>query len=283
MSAEETLKQRQRAMWASGDFPRVSRETVAGLGPQLVEACEVRPGQRVLDVAAGTGNAAIPAAELGADVVACDLTPELFDAGRAEAAARGVQLAWAEADAEALPFADGEFDVVLSCMGAMFAPDHQAVADELVRVCRPGGTIGMINAAPGGWLAAFFKVLSAYAPQPPQARPPILWGDVAHLGELFGDRVDLGTPSALTLDIANFRDAADLCAYYKAHFGPVIAAYANVAGEPERTEALDRDLLDWAERMNREKPAGSAVFRFEYLLVVARRSPPGVVVGPPAG
>ena len=230
------------------------------------------PGQRVLDVAAGTGNAAIPAAELGADVVAGDLTPELFDAGRAEAAARGVELSWTEADAEALPFADGEFDVVMSCMGAMFAPDHQAVADELVRVCRPGGTIGMINAAPGGWLAAFFKVLGAYAPVPPQGRPPILWGDVAHLRELFGDEVDLGTPSALTLDIANFRDPADLCAYYKAHFGPVIATYANVAGDPERIEALDRDLLDWAERMNRDQPAGRAVFRFEYLLVVARRA-----------
>lgn len=112
----------------------------------------MRRGQRVLDVAAGAGNAAIPAAELGAEVVASDLTPELFDAGRAEAAARGVQLQWKEADAEALPFADGEFDMVMSCMGAMFAPDHQAVADELVRVCRPGGTIGMINAAPGDGL-----------------------------------------------------------------------------------------------------------------------------------
>lgn len=130
----------------------------------------------------------------------------------------------------------------------------------------------MINAAPGGWLAEFFRVLAPYAPpQPPPARPPILWGDVEHLRELFGDRLSFAEPSARTLDIADFRDPPDLCAYYKAHFGPVIARYRNVAGEPERLGALDRDLLGWAERMNREQPADRAIFRFEYLLVVARR------------
>jgi hypothetical protein len=157
-------------------------------------------------------------------------------------------------------------------MGAMFAPDHQAVADELVRVCRPGGTVGMINAAPGGWLAEFFAVLAPYAPPPPpDARPPILWGDLEHVRELFGDRVSLSQPSARTLDMAAFRDPAALCAYYRAHFGPVIAAYTNVAGEPKRLEALDRELLGWAERMNAEQPADGAIFRFEYVVIIAHR------------
>ena len=131
------------SVWALGDYPRLAREVLAGLGPALVEACRVEPGQRVLDVAAGTGVAAIPAARAGATVVACDITPELLAAGRVEAARAAVPVQWREADAQALPFADDEFDVVMSSIGAMFAPDHQQVADELLRVCRPGGVIGM--------------------------------------------------------------------------------------------------------------------------------------------
>ena len=267
-----TPKQRQRAMWASGDFPRVSRETVAPLGRELVAACGVRPGQRVLDVAAGAGNAAIPAAEAGAEVVASDLAPELFGAGRADAAARGVELVWREADAEALPFADGSFDVVMSCMGAMFAPDHEAVADELVRVCGRGGTIGMVNARPGGWLHEFFAVLAPYGRRPPAGAPgPMAWGDPEHVRELFGDRVDSLQTTPGTLEIDIFRDPSDLCAYYAEHFGPVIAAYRNVEGDAERRAQLDRDLLLWAERMDRDSPEGRTTYFFEYLVVVARR------------
>src|SRR5687768_3438284 len=129
-------KAQARAMWGLGDYHRFATETVWSLGPVLVEACGIAPGDRVLDVAAGSGNVAIRAAEAGATVVASDLTPENLEAGRREADARGVRVDWVEADAEALPFEDGEFDVITSCLGAMFAPDHQAVADELVRVCR---------------------------------------------------------------------------------------------------------------------------------------------------
>src|ERR687898_2526256 len=175
--ADTQIKAAARAAWALGDYHRFAKATVWEVGPVLVKACGISPGHRVLDVAAGTGNTAIRAAEAGAQVVASDLTPENFHAGRREAEAHGVELEWVEADAQALPFADGEFDVVTSSFGAMFAPDHQAVADELLRVCRSGGTIGMTNFTPEGLAAEFFGVFMPYAPAPPPgALPPGLWG-----------------------------------------------------------------------------------------------------------
>jgi ubiquinone/menaquinone biosynthesis C-methylase UbiE len=137
----------------------VAAELIPELGPELFRACGIRTGDRVLDVAAGSGNAAIPAARTGATVTASDLTPELFAAGRWIAEARGVEVEWVEADAEAMPFADNGFDVVMSCVGAMFAPDHQATADELIRLCRPGGTIGMINWTPDGFIGSMFATI----------------------------------------------------------------------------------------------------------------------------
>ena len=188
---ERDHKAAERAMWALGDYHTFAKQTVWELGPVLVEACGISAGQRVLDVATGTGNVAIRAAEAGAEVVASDLTPENFEAGRREARACGVELEWVEADAEALPFGDGEFDVVTSSFGAMFAPDHQKVADELLRVCRPGGTIGLLAFTPEGLGAEFFEAFARYAPPPPPgALPPILWGSEEHVRELFGDRVD---------------------------------------------------------------------------------------------
>jgi 2-polyprenyl-3-methyl-5-hydroxy-6-metoxy-1,4-benzoquinol methylase len=139
------LKARHRAMWAKGDYPDMVETFLLPLGPRLVEAAGIAPGMHVLDVAAGTGNASIPAAQRGASVTASDLTPELLDAGRQRAEAAGVSLGWVEADAEHLPFEDESFDVVISSIGAMFAPHHQETADELVRVCRPGGTIGLLS------------------------------------------------------------------------------------------------------------------------------------------
>ena len=159
MSADSELKARHRKMWASGDYPSMVETYLLPLGPALVEACGITAGMRVLDVAAGTGNASIPAAKTGADVTASDLTPELFDAGRRRAKAEGVELAWVEADAENLPFEDQSYDVVMSSIGAQFAPHHQVVADELVRVCRPGGTIGLLNWTPEGMAGALFRTL----------------------------------------------------------------------------------------------------------------------------
>jgi SAM-dependent methyltransferase len=260
-----------RAMWALGDYHRFATETVGGLGPVLVEACGVGPGNRVLDVAAGSGNVAIRAAEAGADVVASDLTPENFESGRREAAARGVELRWVEADAEALPFADGEFDVVTSSLGAIFAPDQRAVADELLRVCRPGGTIGMINFTPEGTGGEFFELMGRYAPPPPAgALPPTAWGSEDHLRELFGERV-----ASLEAVRREYCESAasprDYREFFKATFGPAVALYASLADQPERVDALDREFLEFAERSSRGAPDGRAVFPYEYLLVVARK------------
>jgi SAM-dependent methyltransferase len=270
VAADRKLKAATRAAWALGDYHRFAKATVWELGTVLVDACEVSPGQRVLDVAAGTGNTAIRAAEAGAEVVASDLTPENFDAGRREAKAHGVELEWVEADAEALPFGDGEFDVVTSSVGAIFAPDHQAVADEMVRVCRPGGTIGMVNFTPEGLISAFFGALAPYMPPPPpHALPPPLWGSEEHVRDLFGDRVEL-----LEMTRRHYVERADSPRGYvelcKETFGPVVAIYASLAEDPERAAALDRDFLEFATRANSGPPEGPAEFRYEYLLVVAR-------------
>jgi ubiquinone/menaquinone biosynthesis C-methylase UbiE len=259
-------------MWALGDYQRFARETVWELGSVLVEASGISRGERVLDVAAGTGNVAIRAAAAGAQVVASDLTPEHFEAGRREAAAHGVELDWVEADAEALPFRDGEFDVVTSSLGAIFAPDHQAVADELLRVCRPGGTIAMINFTPDGLAADFFGALGPYMPAPPPgALPPLLWGSEEHVRELFGDRVE-----SLDLERASYVEtAATPHAYvelFRETFGPVVAIRAGLADQPERLAAFDRELLGYATSSNRGEPHAQAEYRYEYLLVTARKA-----------
>jgi len=269
-AAESHHKAAARRMWALGDYHRFATQLVWEVGPVLVEACGISAGQRVLDVAAGTGNVAIRAAETGARVVASDLTPENFVAGRREAAARGVELEWVEADAEALPFGDREFDVVTSCFGAMFAPDHQSVASELLRVCRPGGTIGMANFTPDGLGGEFFELVGRHAPSPPAGtEPPVLWGSESHVRGLFGDRV-----SSLQLRRREYVERSpggpsDYCEFFKTTFGPMAGLYAGLAEEPDRVAALDRDFLDFATRANRGTP-DAAEYRYEYLLVLAR-------------
>ena len=269
--AGRELKAATRAAWALGDYHRFAKETIWELGEVLVRACGISADQRVLDVAAGTGNAAIRAAEAGAEAVASDLAPENFEAGRREAEAHGVELEWVEADAEALPFADGEFDVVTSSFGAIFAPDHQAVADEMLRVCRPGGTIGMLNFTPEGLISDFFGALAPYMPPPPPgALPPPMWGSEEHLRELLGGRVE-----SLEMTRRHYVETAtsphDYRELFKQTFGPVVGIYASLADEPERAAALDRDFLEFATRTNSGSPEGPAEYRYEYLLVVARK------------
>jgi SAM-dependent methyltransferase len=241
------------------------------LGPRLVDACGIGPGMRVLDVAAGTGNASIPAAQQGAEVTASDLTPELLDAGRRRAEAEGVALEWVEADAEHLPFGDGSFDVVMSSIGAMFAPHHQEVADELVRVCRPGGTIGLLSWTPEGMLGALFRTIGPFAPPPPPgAQPPPLWGSEDHLRELFGERIDFRSLERDVLEINVFEHPRDYGEHFKSRYGPAIAARANAqrnGREAEFDEALDRFCDEW-NRGSLE----DARFEKEYLLAVGTRA-----------
>lgn len=268
---DQDLKAATRAAWALGDYHRFAKETVWECGRELVEACGISTGQRVLDVAAGTGNTAIRAAEAGATVVASDLTPENFDAGRLEAAERGVDLDWIEADAEALPFQDSEFDAVTSSFGAMFAPRHQTVADEMIRVCRPGGTIGMLNFTPEGLFKDLFAALAPFMPPPPDdSQPPALWGREDHVEDLFGDRV-----ASLEMTRRHYVERAatpiDYREFFKETFGPVVATYASLEDQPERIEALDRGFLQFATRTNRGSGDGPAEYSYEYLLVVARK------------
>jgi SAM-dependent methyltransferase len=267
VAADRGLKTKHRAMWASGDYADVASVFTLGLGRILVEAAGVSAGDRVLDVAAGTGAVAVPAAEAGGHVTASDLTPELFEAGRTYAAEHGVHIDWQEADAETLPYTDNAFDVVLSCLGVMFAPHHQAAADELVRVCRPGGAIGLLSWTPEGFLGQLLRTMKPYVPAPPTgAQPPTLWGAEDHVRELLGDRVtDIRARTGL-LRVERFTDGAGFRDYFKHKYGPCIAAYRNVADDPERTAALDRDLADVARRHD----LGEGAMEWEYLLMTAR-------------
>lgn len=267
VDADRVLKAKHCALWASGDYVAVATELIPTLGPELVRACGVSAGDRVLDVAAGAGNAAIPAAAAGAVVTAADLTPELFDAGRRAAADRGVHLEWVEADAEAMPFADNAFDIVLSCVGVMFAPHHRAAADELVRVCRPGGRIGLINWTPTGFIGGLFATMKPYAaPPPPGASPPPLWGDEVHVAELFGDRVQDLAMHRQTVLLDRCTDPLEFREYWKRNYGPTIAAYAFNADKPEQTAALDQAFLDYLAGTRRD-----GRWEAEYLVVTATR------------
>ncbi|UXA16085.1 class I SAM-dependent methyltransferase [Mycobacterium sp. SMC-4] len=270
LDADRALKARHRALWASGDYPAVAAELIPSLGAELVRACAVRPGERVLDVAAGSGNASIPAAAAGAVVTAGDLTPELFDAGRRIAAERGVDLEWVEADAEALPFADNGFDVVMSCVGVMFAPHHQGAADELVRVVRPGGRIGLINWTPDGFIGGLFATMKPYAPPPPPgAGPPPLWGSEDHVRSLFADHVIDLTLQRRTVRMDHCATPLEFREYWKRNYGPTIAAYRFNQDRPDRVAALDDDLLSFLTDQNRADEPGRTAYDAEYLLVTA--------------
>lgn len=262
------LKQAHRKVWASGDFDRIA-ELILPVGRRVVERAGVSEGMEVLDVGAGTGNAAVPAAQAGAHVIASDLTPELFEAGRRRAEAAGVQIEWEQADAEDLPYEDGRFDAVLSTFGAMFAPTQDAAAAELARVCKPGGTIAMANWTPEGSVGDFFRLVGRHNPPPVNLPPPILWGDPDHVRRLL-------EPHGITVECEREivgQEAESPEAYvelFERFFGPVVMAKA--ALEPQgKWEAFKSDYLDLVRSENK---ADDGRFRLdaEYLLVLGRKS-----------
>jgi len=266
-AADKALKTKHAAMWASGDYSRVADEIVGSLGGLLVEAAEVRAGDEVVDVAAGTGTSALPAARCGATVTATDLTPELLAIGRQKADAEGLTVKWRTADAEHMPCDDAEYDAVLSCIGVMFAPHHQAAADELTRICRPGGRICVLSWTPEGFIGQMFATMKPYAPPPPPgASPAPLWGRADHVRALFGDRVIDLVARQQNLRVDRFTTGAEFRDFFKINYGPTIAVYRSISGEPEKVEELDAALAALGDR---HLTAGA--MDWEYLLVTGIR------------
>jgi SAM-dependent methyltransferase len=265
------LKAKHAAMWASGHYDAVATQLIAELGPVLVEATGIRTGDLVLDVGAGSGNVAIPAALAGARVIASDLTPELLEQGEAHARERGAVLEWQVADAERLPYDDGQFDVAVSAVGIMFAPHHQAAADELLRVVTPGGRIGLVSWTPAGFIGQMFATMKPFvAPPPAGVQPPPLWGDEDHVRGLLGDRVtDVRTEKRM-VRVTLFAEPADFREFFKTNYGPTIAAYKQQPDD-EKAAELDAALDGLAERFDVGE-SGYLVLEWEYLLLTARRA-----------
>ena len=261
------LKARQRAAWSSGDYAVVGT-TLQIVGEQLCEALDLRAGEAVLDVAAGNGNAALAAARRWCDVTATDYVPALLERARERAAGERLAMGFREADAEALPFAEASFDVVVSTFGVMFAPDQERAAAELVRVCRPGGRIGLASWTPDGFVGQLLGTIGAHLPPPAGTRSPALWGTEARLSELLGRHaVSIAAPTRSF--VFRYRSPAHWLEVFRSFYGPVLKAFA--ALEPPAQAALERDLLALVGRFNRVQD-GTVVVPSAYLeVVVARR------------
>jgi SAM-dependent methyltransferase len=260
------IKTRQRGAWSSGDYAVIGT-TLQIVGETLCEALDLRAGQRVLDVAAGNGNAALAAARRWCDVVATDYVPALLDRARERAAAERLDIAFREADAEALPFPERSFDAVVSTFGVMFTPDQDRAAAELVRVCRPGGRIGLASWTPTGFIGQLFKTIGTHVPPPPGARSPALWGTEARLAELFAPQAD--SIAAAPRDfVFRYRSPAHWLEVFRTYYGPVLKTFAALA--PPAQRALEADIMDLIGRFNRSDD-GTMVVPSEYLEVVVTR------------
>ena len=257
------VKQRQQATWSSGDYHMIGTQIVI-VSELLIEALDVRSTERVLDVATGSGNAAMAAARRGCTVTGLDYVPGLLDRARARAQAEGLEIDYVEGDAEALPFDDGTFDVTTSVFGSMFAPDQEQAARELVRVTRHGGRIGLVAHTPEGFIGQLFKINAAHVPPPAGLRSPIQWGTESRLRELFGDAVAELTVVKREL-VFRERSPQAFLDYWRRFYGPTLKAFEAVgeAGRP----AFEADLLGLIERFNRADD-GTMVVPNEYLEAV---------------
>ena len=258
------IKGKQQQAWAAGDYAIVGT-TLQIVGESLCEAIDLRAGQRVLDVAAGNGNASLAAARRWCDVVSTDYVSALLDRARTRAGAECLSIEFKQADAEDLPFDDASFDVVLSTFGVMFTPNQDRAASELVRVCRTGGKIGLANWTPGSMIGELFKLIGRYVPPPAGVKSPALWGTEERLQELFGTRVSsfVATPRHF---VFRYRSAKHWLDTFRTYYGPMLKAFATLS--PERQSDLEQDLLDLARRHNRGGD-DSLIAPSEYLEVVA--------------
>jgi SAM-dependent methyltransferase len=262
----QAVKGRQQVTWSAGDYSRVGN-IILITAELLCEAVNPRAGQRVLDVASGSGNAALAAARRFTDVISTDYVPALLDEGRKRAEAEGLPMAFQEADAENLPFPDASFDVVLSTFGAMFAPDHEQVARELVRVCRPGGKIGMTNWTPEGFLGDFFRTMGKHVPPPAGVRSPMLWGSEGHLQQLFGDSL-VELTATRRMFVWRQPSPRAWIDYMRTFYGPTLKAFASLDGAGQ--ERLIADLEAMIAGHNAATD-GTMEVHAEYLEVVAVR------------
>jgi len=260
------LKLRQHGAWSSGDYAIVGT-TLQIVGEQLCEALDLRAGQKVLDVAAGNGNATLAAARRWCDVVSTDYVPSLLERGRLRAGAEGLTIEFREADAEALGFADATFDVVVSTFGVMFTPDQDKAAAELTRVCKPGGKIGLANWTPEGFIGQLFKTLGKYLPPPAGTKSPALWGTEARIKEMFG-----ACAASIKAERRDFnfryRSPEHFLDIFKSYYGPMLKAFA--ALDAANQQGLRNDLLALIARMNRADD-GTMVVPSEYLEIVITR------------
>jgi len=259
------VKSKQHLAWSSGDYAVVGT-TLQIVGESLCEALDLRAGERVLDVAAGNGNATLAAARRWCDVVSTDYVPALLERGRARASAEGLPVQFEQADAENLPYPDHSFDVVLSTFGVMFAPDQDKAAAEMARACKPGGRIGLANWTPASFVGELFKLMGRYVPPAAGVKSPALWGTEARLRELFDERLD-----AIAIErrdfVFRYRNAAHWLEVFRTFYGPMHKAFG--ALDAAQQEALAADLIALAERFNRATD-GTLVAPSEYLEVVIK-------------
>lgn len=260
------VKERQQQAWASGDFHVVAAR-ITLVAERLVDTADLRAGWRVLDVATGSGNAAIAAARLGCTAVGVDYVPALLERGRRRAAAEGLEVALLEGDAEALPFPDRSFDAVTSVFGSMFAPDHERAASELARVCRMGGTIGLASWTPEGFIGELFRTVARHVPPPAGVPSPMLWGNEAHLRGLFGDLIGSLDVTERTFTF-RFASAEAFVDFFRRWYGPTLKAFAAVEGENGR-RALAADLVELARRFDRLGGGGAIAIPATYTESIA--------------